>query len=458
MYIQKKIHSALQQAKLYDNEGNLVETKKLMQEFENIKNYIALHFEKVAIHLEQNYLYLLVMLACMELKITYIPLRKGWPQNRINQILSISKAKIFGENELLSAINFKTKVDINKKKTDDILYIIFTSGTTGAPKGVMIKRSSYENFLMWLDEYFDITNQDKMLLTTDFTFDISLVDIGLFLTKNIHLYFSNFNGNILKLMYELEKFNITIHSTVPYNYTMMINSHMIDRLNLSLKHIIIAGARFPYNLYKNLSLLKGAFIYNAYGPTEATIYATCHKLRFNAQDEVNHNISIGKPIRNTKLKILNNELLISGAGLMRGYLNDEQKSKKALIDIDNQTYYKTGDIAFVDDEGKYYITGRIDDTVKVAGFRVNLLDIDAYIHKLPYVKDCATVVMEDKKKDDNYLVSFMILKEQKTQKEIKNDLKEILTNYQIPKKIKFLEAFPLNNSGKIDKNKLKELV
>ena len=173
------------------------------------------------------------------------------------------------------------------------------------------------------------------------------------------------------------------------------------------------------NLYKNLSLLKGAFIYNAYGPTEATIYATCHKLRFNAQDEVNHNISIGKPIRNTKLKILNNELLISGAGLMRGYLNDEQKSKKALIDIDNQTYYKTGDIAFVDDEGKYYITGRIDDTVKVAGFRVNLLDIDAYIHKLHYVKDCATVVMDDKKKDDNYLVSFMILKEQKTQKEIK---------------------------------------
>jgi acyl-coenzyme A synthetase/AMP-(fatty) acid ligase len=300
-----------------------------------------------------------------------------------------------------------------------------------------------------------------MLLTTDFTFDISLVDISLFLTKKLSLYISNFNNNIFKMLFELEQYKITTHSTVPYNYSMLMHENVYSKADIShLKYIMLGGARFPYNLYYRFKdKLPLCNIYNFYGPTEATIYCSIHKLSYKERFELHkNNISIGKPFFNNYFLIYNDELLIGGKQIMSDYLNNPQKTAEAFITIDNKVYYKSGDIVFKNSQGNYFIVGRKDDTIKVVGYRVNLSDIDSYILNIEYINNVATIAIENEDGENN-LVSYIILNSNYNIdiKKIRADLKQIMPLYQIAKYIKIVEVFPLNNSGKICKHTLKKM-
>ena len=465
MIIKKYISSLIQgKCKLYDANGIVINQDVIFNDYNRIKNYLYANFNEndiIGINLTKNYKYLLALLACMEIGITYIPLRKKWPESRVEQIQSISECTIIDDItwEDISTFSSEERDNSFKITSDKTLYIMFTSGTTGVPKGVIIKRESYENFLLWLDEYFNkINDKDRMLFTTDFTFDISLVDIGLLLVKHLNLYISSFENDILQLLFELDKFKITVHSTVPYNYTMMVNSHILHKADISnLKSLILAGSRFPYGLYQFFKeSLSYVDVYNAYGPTEATIYVTCHHMNYS-NDILDHNISIGQPVNGCNVQIIDNELCISGVQVMQGYVSDEEKTNDVLLNVDGETFYKTGDLAFQDELNNFFVVGRKDDTVKISGFRVNLLDIDAYLHTLDYIKDSATIIVENKKNEDSFLVTFLILTEDKALPEIRSDMKKILLDYQVAKKILILENFPLNNSGKIDRKALQDI-
>ena len=460
MYLSKKIKSRINSAKIYDKKGNKVDNSVIKNEFNAIKNHLLKNYNRadiVAIKMDKDYRYLLTLLACMSIGITYIPLNIKWPNKRIEQIRELSGCYVIKEDD----IDFLDIKESNVLFENEILYIIFTSGSTGAPKGVKIKREGFINFVKWSDTYFNkINNNDKILLTTDFTFDISLVDISLLLTKDLSLYISNFNNSVFKLLYEIEQYKITTHSTVPYNYSMIMNEDVYPKANLSsLKHIMLGGARFPYNLYYSFKeKLQDCNIYNFYGPTEATIYCSIHKINYNEQEELHkNNITIGKPFFNNEFLIYKDELLISGKQLMEGYLNNEAKTKEALVTINGKLYYKSGDIAFKNEFGNYFIVGRKDDTIKVAGYRVNLSDIDSYILSVEYINNVATIAI-DNEEGENDLICYLILNDNENIniKQIKKDFKEIMPSYQIPKYIKVVDEFPLNNSGKICKLTLKD--
>lgn len=460
MYLSKKIKSRINSAKIYDKKGNKVDNSVIKNEFNAIKNHLLKNYNRadiVAIKMDKDYRYLLTLLACMSIGITYIPLNIKWPNKRIEQIRELSGCYVLQEDD----IDFLDIKESDVLFENEILYIIFTSGSTGAPKGVKIKREGFINFVKWSDTYFNkINNNDKILLTTDFTFDISLVDISLLLTKDLSLYISNFNNSVFKLLYEIEQYKITTHSTVPYNYSMIMNEDVYPKANLSsLKHIMLGGARFPYNLYYSFKeKLQDCNIYNFYGPTEATIYCSIHKINYNEQEELHkNNITIGKPFFNNEFLIYKDELLISGKQLMEGYLNNEAKTKEALVTINGKLYYKSGDIAFKNEFGNYFIVGRKDDTIKVAGYRVNLSDIDSYILSVEYINNVATIAI-DNEEGENDLICYLILNDNENIniKQIKKDFKEIMPSYQIPKYIKVVDEFPLNNSGKICKLTLKD--
>ena len=459
MQLSSIIKNHLKDASLYDKNGNKIDKKKLYDEYKAIKNFLIKNIQpnkSVAIYFERDYKYVLAFLACMDIGITFIPLNREWPQKRIEQILSLSQAIIIEEND----IDFTDTQESNIFYKNNILYIIFTSGSTGIPKGVKVKREGFLNFLLWCDNYFkDINSNDRMLLTTDFGFDIFLVDISLFLTKKLSLYISDFKNNVFKILYDIDKYQITVHSTVPYNYSMIMNEDVYPKANLSsLKHIMLGGARFPYNLYYAFKdKLPKCSIYNFYGPTEATIYCSIHKLNYNEDKELyKNNVTIGKPFFNNEFLIYEDELLIAGKQLMSEYLNNEAKTKEAIVYLNNKRYYKSGDIAFVNESGNYFIVGRKDDTIKTAGFRVNLSDIDSYILTLEYINNVATIAI-DNQEGENDLIAYIIVNNKDNIKinKIKKDLREFMPAYQIPKIIKIVDEFPLNNAGKICKKTLK---
>jgi len=177
------------------------------------------------------------------------------------------------------------------------------------------------------------------------------------------------------------------------------------------------------------------------------------------------NVAIGKPLPNVKAVVVKDgviqnishegELLLGGVQLLSSYINDPERTAQALTHFQGEVYYKTGDIAFQDERGDFYIIGRLDDTIKVRGFRINLLDVDSYIHKLSYVEDCATIAIPHEVAE-NQTIAFMRVKTPKTVKEVKKDLLQYLLDYQIPEKIIFVDHYPVNSSGKIDKKVLKE--
>ena len=139
---------------------------------------------------------------------------------------------------------------------------------------------------------------------------------------------------------------------------------------------------------------------------------------------------------------------------MKGYANDPQKTAEVLVNFENNLYYKTGDIAYQTENGEFYIVGRLDDTIKYRGYRINLLDIDSYIQNLPYVENAVSFAIPNEL-TQNTTICYIQLKQEKEIKSIKKDMANILLDYQIPEKIFLVDSFPLNDNGKICKKTLK---
>lgn len=249
---------------------------------------------------------------------------------------------------------------------------------------------------------------------------------------------------------------------------MFLSELVAERMDYScLKHLYIGGARFSYGLYqKCLKYFKTEVeIHNFYGPTEATIYCHVNRIAFNDSLDCNEgNVSIGRPMPEVKAHIVlddqiapphtRGELYIGGIQLMREYINNPEQTAKAIVEFKGERYYRSGDLAFRNEKDEYFIVGRADDTIKHRGFRINLLDIDSYITRLPYIQDSVTIAIPDEA-TENQTIGFIILKEPKTAKEIKKDLSSLLLDYQIPEKIIFVETYPVNVSGKVCRKTLK---
>src|SRR5262249_38664432 len=135
------------------------------------------------------------------------------------------------------------------------------------------------------------------------------------------------------------------------------------------------------------------------------------------------------------------------------YLADPERTARYLQTTNGVTYYRTGDVAFFDKHGQYYIAGRKDDTIKRRGYRINLLDIDSYIQKTDFISDCLTIAIPDAAAD-HILVSFVVLKQPISEAALRQHLAQVLVDYQVPDRIEIRDSLPTNNSGKVSRELL----
>ncbi len=455
---------------LFGINGERVSNERFILQYVKIRNYLSQKIHvggSIAICLDKNENYFLTMLACMEVGIVYIPLSCHYPEKRIQQIQEDTQFQMLFDQDTFDLILSQTEREYTPHPINECspLYIIFTSGSTGRPKGVVISRGAAKNFCFWLSDYFNkIDKTDHLLQVTEFTFDISLIDVFLFITNNVKVYFSEFKGNIFTLAWEIEQYQISVLNSVPNNFNMLLEADVFERFDSSsLKTLMIGGARFSLGLYKRVTThFKHLNVYNFYGPTEFTIYSHIKKIEFNENDVQKGVVSIGHPVVNCVSKILysenedKGELLLGGRQLMNQYVNSSQRTKEVLKEIDQISYYCTGDVAFTNEEGEFFIVGRMDDTIKHRGYRINLSDIDSYILKISYIQDCATIAVPDEYME-NKLISFYIKEkkvENKSVGQIKKEMSQYLLDYQIPEELISVEVLPVNSSGKICKKTL----
>ncbi|UCH96678.1 MAG: amino acid adenylation domain-containing protein, partial [Candidatus Aminicenantes bacterium] len=357
-------------------------------------------------------------------------------------------------------------------KPDQLAYVIYTSGSTGRPKGVIVDHAAVVNRLVWMQKKYPLTPADTFLQKTTFVFDVSVIEFFSWFMGGARLCFPEpkTNKDMRKILEAIEIHNITAVSftpTVLHTFFLSIGKDSIGKL-ASLKWIFCAGEQLPVRLleqWRDFSIETK--LENLYGPTEATVYASYYSC-----DHQSHTVPvpIGKPLGNSRLYVLDErqqllppgqvgELVLAGASLARGYLNrPELTAEKFLPDPifpsdRRDRMYRTGDYAKLLPEGNMVYLGRMDNQVKIKGFRIELEEIEAVLLKHPHIRKAA-VIVQNNHQGVKYLAAYIITQTDLTLKELRAYLLEKVPELMIPSAFFKVEQMPLTTSGKLDRKSL----
>lgn len=335
-------------------------------------------------------------------------------------------------------------------------YILFTSGTTGTPKGVPVSHNNVAHFFNYLLNRFNFDQNDRFLQVFELTFDVSVFSFFMPMLVGACCYIVPNDGiKYLKIADYLGRHKITAVSLVPT--TLRYLSPYFSEINFPhLRFNMFLGDA----LFTNLATawqkcVPNAEIHNMYGPTEATVACTTYDFssQKTPQEESNGIVSIGKPFTGIDILIVDEknsprskgELCVAGAQVVSNYLHNTNRDR--FFVYENKTYYKTGDIVCKNDNENLLFYGRVDNQVKISGYRVELAEIENVI-RAESNSTCIVVFENDK------LFAFIETDKLDTQLVI-NKIKTTLPEYMIPHKIILIDKFELNTNGKIDRSKLK---
>lgn len=351
---------------------------------------------------------------------------------------------------------------------DELAYILFTSGSTGVPKGVQITRG---NVAAFMDSFWktgiEITSEDRCLQVFDLTFDVSVQSYLVALTRGACVYTVPYGQ--VKYIYAaslIQEHKITFGAMAPSMLTYL--RPYFDEFDASSMHTTILTAEAcPVDLMEEwYKCAQNTEIYDFYGPTEATIYCTYYKLNRGAENlSQNGIISIGVPMANVQAIIVHEngdlvrgqekgELCVAGSQVTPGYWKNDEKNTSSFFEKDGLRYYHTGDLCYWDESGNILYCGRIDQQAKIQGFRVELGEIEFYARAF-YNKEYRVVAIAFDNAQHLTEIALFIESSDQDAKMLLDYLRGKMPHYMIPSRIIFKHQFPLNKSEKIDRNTLK---
>ncbi|MGJ8524971.1 Enterobactin synthase component F [Halomonadaceae bacterium LMG 33818] len=346
-----------------------------------------------------------------------------------------------------------------------LAYVLFTSGSTGEPKGVMIEHGAIVNRLLWMQDTFPIGAGDRVLQKTPYGFDVSVWEFFWPLISGATLVMAapDIHRDPNQLANLILSERITTLHFVPSMLSLFLDELVLTRKKLpQLKHVFASGEALNHETVKRFVTQLGhhSTLINLYGPTEAAVDVTSWPCKI---EEESRSIPIGSPIWNTRIDIrspqglsqpigITGELYIHGKNLARGYINRPELTEKSfLIDSDGSRWYRTGDMARWNTEGEIEYLGRVDHQIKLNGQRLEPGEIEAVLVAHPKVMH-ATVIVHD-----NRLVGYVQIDSSmgtEWQHLLADYLKQWLPPFMVPSLWVALETLPLSPNGKLDRKAL----
>lgn len=359
----------------------------------------------------------------------------------------------------------------------DVAQILFTSGSTGLPKGVMITHANVTHFIRWAGGYFGIARTDRVSQHPPLRFDVSTFDIfgALWAGAELHLVPPELNLLPHKLARFIRDARLTQWFSVPSVLNLMANFDVIAQGDFpDLRRVLFAGEPLPAStLIHWMRRLPHARFTNLYGPTETTISSSYYTVP-RCPDDPREPIPIGTACDGEELLILDErmrpvargeigELYIRGAGVSPGYWRDPEKTRGAFLphprgaDTGDRVY-KTGDLARLGADGLFHFVGRADTQIKSRGYRIELGEIEAALHSLPGLRESAVVAVPSGG-FEGWLICCAYVPAPGSHagpEGLRSGLAALLPGYMLPARWMRYDALPKNASGKIDRPRLKD--
>lgn len=412
----------------------------------------------------------------------YVPIDETYPTLRQHYIveqsgaslaLSTAESSVIGQCECAGIEACDAVFELKDKAFERIrevplpeqaAYVIFTSGTTGMPKGVVIEHRSLENMVAWHNREFSVTSHSRLTLMAKIGFDVSQWEIWSALCAGAQLYLLD---DALRIdadrLADFYASNAITHAFVP---TVMVRDvvNATSAVQTALSYLFTAGEKLnPIDTDR-----IGYQLVDYYGPTEATIFATVNRVVSASRGMPS---SIGVPVAGAEVLILDEalsevpvgdegELFIAGPGLARGYLNNTALTREKFINRDGKRLYRSGDLARFLPDGSIQFLGRRDEQIKIRGNRVELGEIETQLSLLPQVRKAAVGATSPRDLSRKEIVAFLIVdraagtSDEALIASIKERLKIILPDYMLPASYLLVDEFPLTSNGKTDKQAL----
>jgi len=430
----------------------------------NLKNYIEDTQSAVGILLSRSPDLIASILAVNMLGISYVPLDVTMPEDRIHYIIQDSDISVLITDESNKEhFHGKTTVQIEKlcetkksyiePQSGKYVYRIYTSGSTGNPKGVVITNHSILNFFDGLDEAIDLKDVSRMLCLTTVSFDIFVLEAfyALHCGLSIVLTADGIESNPKMISYYIEKYCADVIQMTPSRLRMLREYDKNLTCLSKVKVLLVGGEVFPSDLLHELQNKTSAKIYNMYGPTEATVWC------FIADLTESNRVHIGQPMKNVSYKLVGDtedtgELYISGECLAEKYYNNQELTdEKFIFSSDGKVrYYKSGDFCKRNSYGELECIGRLDNQIKIRGYRVEIEEVENTI--CSYDSELQCICFPE---GDHGLICYYVYENKLDQTKLKSFLSKKLPAYMIPFKFVQITELKYTINGKIDRKFLK---
>ena len=444
----------------------------------------------VALMLDRSLEMEIALLGVLKAGGAYIPIGTAYPEARIEYILDDTKAPVVLTQQRFAYKFLERNIhvfcldsmwdeikDLDSTHLDaingpeNLAYILYTSGSTGTPKGVACLHKGLTNRIIWMQDAYGLNQEDVVLQKTPYTFDVSGWEFYWALMYGAHLHFLKPGGekDPRHIMEAIRDNKITTLHFVPSmlgGFLQVVDDDNRQDLQ-SLRRVICSGEALLAEHRRLFFKYLDCELHNLYGPTEASIDVTYYECRAT---QTSATIPIGRPVANTKIFILDKymnllpigvpgEIYLSGVQLARGYVNKPEKTAEAFIQhpiSPDGRLYKTGDLGKWLPDGNIEYLGRIDHQVKIRGNRIELGEVEAVLSRFEGVHDCV-VVDKEEPVGGKFLVGYYVSNEEIPVGGLREFLDSALPDYMVPSRFVYMEALPLNSSGKVDRNALPEV-